>query len=315
MSRQAGTIRCPGKEDHPSPWNGRLYSRGAPEGIGSTGEADGPSMTADTTPSVPRTLDDPLAEALRLVDLAEAQGLIVRLLGGLAFRAQSPGWPRNGRPDPDIDLAVRNRDRVQVMALLEGDGYRGDQQHNALFGRKQLYFVDPIHKRSMDVLVDRFDMCHAFDFGDRLPATRPTLPLAELLLSKLQVRRINRKDVLDALVMLGDHPLGRGDGTVDAADEGAMINLDRIIELTSNDWGWWRTVSGSLDTIRDVLASGIEDDELATGRPRRFDLASQIAQLREAIDAAPKSVRWRLRAKVGDRVAWYAEPEEVQHQP
>jgi hypothetical protein len=291
------------------------YTRHAlPRGPGARRGADDSSMTAETTSSDPRTLDDPLAEALRLVDLSETRGLVVRLLGGLAFRAQSPGWPRDGRPDPDIDLAVRARDRVALMTLLEAEGYRGDSQHNALFGRKQLYFVDPARKRSMDVLVDRFEMCHAFDFGERLSVARPTLPLAELLLSKLQVRRINRKDVLDVLVMLGDHPLGRGDGSRDAADAEAVINLDRITSLTSNDWGWWRTVTASLATIEEVLAAGVDDAEIATGRPRRFDLASQLRELREAIDDAPKSTRWKVRARVGDRVAWYAEPEEVGHQ-
>jgi hypothetical protein len=271
-------------------------------------------MTSDIATGDPRTLDDPLAEALRLVDLTERGGLVVRLLGGLAFRAQSPGWPRNGRPDPDIDLAVRSRDRVPLMALLEAEGYKGDTQHNALFGRKQLYFVDPLRRRSMDVLVDRFEMCHAFEFADRLTATSPTLPLAELLLSKLQIRQINRKDVLDALIMLGDHPLDHGDGSRDAADAGAVINLDRIIGLTSNDWGWWRTVTGSLDTIRDVVEAGIDDAELDTGRLRRFDLVEQLTRLQQAIADAPKSTRWKLRDRVGDRVAWYAEPEEVGHQ-
>jgi hypothetical protein len=287
----------------------------APEGIPTPREADGLSMTADTTPSVPRTLDDPLAEALRLVELAEARGLVARLLGGLAFRAQSPGWPRNGRPDPDIDLAVRGRDRPALATLLESEGYRPDVQHNALFGRKQLYFVDPAHRRSMDVLVDRFEMCHAFEFGDRLPAATPTLPLAELLLSKLQIHKLNRKDVLDVLVMLGDHPVGSGDGSVNAADAGAVINLDRIVDLTSNDWGWWRTVTGSLDSVAGFLDAGVADEELATGRERRFDPRTQIADLRRAIDDAPKSTRWKLRARVGDRVTWYAEPEEMGHPP
>jgi hypothetical protein len=40
----------------------------------------------------------------------------------------------------------------------------------------------------------------------------PTLPLADLLLSKLQVVTINRKDVLDALVLLAEHPLAEDNG-------------------------------------------------------------------------------------------------------
>ncbi|HEY7522541.1 MAG TPA: hypothetical protein VH720_02645 [Candidatus Limnocylindrales bacterium] len=271
-------------------------------------------MTADTTPSVPRILDDPLAEALRLVDLAAGRGLVVRLFGGIAFRAQSPGWPRDGRPDPDIDLAVRGRDRAALASLLESEGYRPDSQQNALFGMRQLYFMDPVRRRSMDVLVDRFEMCHAFEFGSRLTAMSPTLPLAELLLTKLQIRNLNRKDVLDCLVMLGDHALGHGDGSADASAADATINLDRIVAMTSGDWGWWRTVTGSLMTIGEFLQAGVADAEIDTGRPRRFDLGEQVAALRAAIDEAPKSTRWKLRARVGDRVKWYAEPEEMGHE-
>ena len=40
---------------------------------------------------------------------------------------------------------------------------------------------------------------------------------------------------------------------------------------------------------------------------------AQVAALRAAIEGAPKSGRWRLRARVGERVTWYAEPEEMEH--
>jgi hypothetical protein len=260
-----------------------------------------------------RTLADPLAEALRIVALAEERNLLVRLMGGLAFHAQAPAWTaRVGRADRDIDLATRGRDRKALAALLEAEGYTPDTHFNTLFGHKQLYFVDQARRRPVDVLVDAFEMCHRFELAGRLAATRPTLPLAELLLSKLQVVKINRKDVLDALILLGEHPLGPDDGSGDAA-AGAAINTRRIVELTSSDWGWWRTVTGNLDKLSDFLATELREGELECGRPLRFDPAAQIDALRASIDAAPKSSRWKLRAAVGDRVGWYMEPEEVGH--
>jgi hypothetical protein len=261
----------------------------------------------------PRTSDNALADALRIVELAEERGLVVRMMGGLAFRAAAPGWPRNGRPDCDIDLATRARDRKALTEILEGLGFVGDRQHNALFGHKQLYFVDPSRQLSLDVLVDRFDMCHACDLADRLSATSPTLPLAELLLSKLQVVRINRKDVLDALILLSEHQLAEDDGAREASDPAAAINIRRIVELTSSDWGWWRTVTGNLDKLASFLETDLQPGELETGRPYRLDPATQVRALRAAIDEAPKSSRWKLRARLGDRVAWYKLPEEVAH--
>lgn len=267
-------------------------------------------------PGDPRTLQDPLAEALRIVDAADRQGLLVRLMGGMAVRAHAPAWPaRTRRVDVDLDFATRSRDRAAFYSLLEAEGYTLDRQHNALFGSKQAYFVDVARNRPVDVLVDNLEMCHRFEFAGRLAASRPTLPLAELLMSKLQVVKINRKDVLDALVLLAEHPLGPDDGAPDAMHGLGTINVPRILSFTSNDWGWWRTVTGNLDTLDQYLAVELtpEDLDLNNGREVLFDPSGQVAALRAAINEAPKSTRWRLRARVGDRVAWYTEPEEVGH--
>lgn len=252
------------------------------------------------------TLRDPLAEALRLIDLAAARGLQVRLMGGLAFHAQVPSWTaRIERERRDIDLATRARDRPGLTELMTGDGYVADRQFNALYGRKQLYFVDAERQRPVDVIIDSLEMCHTFEFADRLGLEPRTLPLAELLLSKLQVAHINRKDILDSLALLSEFPLRQADA--------GSINIGRITDLTSNDWGWWRTVTGNLELSRQFLAGELQPGELDFGRPARFDAAAQVETLRAAIDEAPKSTRWRLRARVGDRVQWYQEPEEVGH--
>ncbi len=272
---------------------------------------DGPGETGGA-----QTLQDPLAEALRVVELADARGLLVRLMGGMAIRAHAPDWPaRTRRVEVDIDFATRSRDRGAFYTLLEAEGYTPDKRHNALFGSKQAYFVDVPRKRPVDVLVDNLEMCHRFEFGDRLGASSPTLPLAELLLSKLQVVKINRKDVLDALVLLAEHPLGPDDGAPDSRHGLGTINVPRILSITSNDWGWWRTVTGNLDTLDQYLASELtpEDLDLNNGRAILFDPVAQVAGLRKAIDAAPKSTRWKLRSKVGERQVWYQDPEEMGH--
>jgi hypothetical protein len=257
-----------------------------------------------------------LAESLRVVDLAQQRGLLVRLMGGMAIRAHAPDWPaRTRRIEVDLDFATRSKDRGAFYDLLATEGYTPDKRHNALFGGKQAYFVDVPRNRPVDVLVDSLEMCHRFEFGDRLSKSSPTLPLAELLLSKLQVVRINRKDVLDALVLLAEHPLGPDDGAPDARHGLGSINVPRILSFTSNDWGWWRTVTGNLTTLDQYLAVELApgDLDLNNGREVLFDPATQIASLRQAIDDASKSTKWKLRAKVGERSSWYQEPEEMGH--
>jgi hypothetical protein len=261
-----------------------------------------------------RTLQDPLAEALRVVDLADAKGLLVRLMGGMGIRAHAPDWPaRTRRVEVDLDFATRGKDRGAFYELLATEGYTPDKRHNALFGGKQAYFVDVARNRPVDVLVDSLEMCHRFEFKDRLGASKPTLPLAELLLSKLQIVKINRKDVLDALVLLAEHPLGPDDGAPDARTGQGAINVPRILSFTSNDWGWWRTVTGNLDTLDQYLAVEVTPDDLDlnNGREILFQPGAQVAALRKAIEDAPKSTRWKLRARVGERQIWYQEPEEM----
>jgi hypothetical protein len=148
-------------------------------------------------------------------------------------------------------------------------------------------------------------MCHRFELAGRLGVDPPTIPLAEMLLSKLQVVKINRKDILDALALLSEYPLA-------PADEGS-INIRLIADLTANDWGWWRTVTGNLERFRTFIDSEMEPGDLDFDRPARFDVLAQIDSFQSAIDHAPKSMRWKIRARVGERVQWYEEPEEVGH--
>ncbi|HJW20972.1 MAG TPA: hypothetical protein VJ506_00935 [Candidatus Limnocylindrales bacterium] len=267
-----------------------------------------PRRIATEPPPPHATHKDPLAEAIRVIDLADRAGLEVRLMGGLAFHVMCPDWTaRIDRDGRDIDLATRARDRRAFTELLVSLGYLADKHYNALFGHKQLYFVDPEWARPVDVLIDQLEMCHRFEFGNRLAICDPTLPPAELLLSKLQVVKINRKDILDALALLSETPLAGDDVG------GAALSLSRITDLTSNDWGWWRTVTGNLEKLQAFITTDLRPDDLDFGRETRFDPSAQIGELREAIDASSKSTRWKLRARVGDKVAWYQEPEEVGH--
>ena len=92
--------------------------------------------------------------------------------------------------------------------------------------------------------------------------------------------------------------------------------MPRILSFTSNDWGWWRTVTGNLDKLDQYLAVELtpEDLDLDNGRcgPVRRRAPRSPRCARPSTDA-PKSTRWKLRARVGERQAWYNEPEEMGH--
>ena len=280
--------------------------------------ADPPPMeTADVTRRLgepiglgearpPGTEEDPLVEALRLIHLANERGLVMRLMGGLSIHVRCPEWTaRVGRARRDIDLAARSQDRRELVALLAGEGYRPDRHYNALYGHKQLYFYDDGRERAVDILIDRLEMCHVLPFGERLLVDERTLPLAEMVLSKLQIVEINRKDLVDLLALFSEYAVA--DSDVDG------INARRIVELTGNDWGWWRTVTGNIAKLEHFLERELRPGELDFGRPARHDPRAQLRELLGRIEAAPKSRGWKLRAIVGEKKRWYEVPEETEH--
>jgi hypothetical protein len=245
--------------------------------------------------------DDPLPEAVALVEGAVRAGLKVRLLGGLGVRVLCPGFPPRMRAGQDMDLACAGKGRRDVAAFLERSGCVADRMFNSLNGDRQMYFTAP-SGRPVDVMVDRLVMCHTLDFRSSLRNSSLALDPADLLLSKLQIVELNAKDAHDITHLLSGVPVGE-DGA------GPFIDTGRFGEVIGADWGWWRTITGNLEKLPSLLA---EDGGLAPPDPR-FDPLAQAARLLEVAMSVPKSVKWKLRANVGDRVRWYELPEEVQH--
>jgi len=234
-------------------------------------------------------------EAIRVLDAAEGERVVLRALGGLAVKAICPsaGEPPLARSYKDLDLATRHAESGRVTDLLASLGYEPDLEFNALHGLKQLYFWDSLNGRQLDVFVDRIDLSHTLEIANRLEVSPRTLSPADLLLTKLQVVEVNDKDLKDASALLTDHAI---------SPEG--IDPARIREVLCGDWGWWRTCTQTLDSV----ASYAENLE---GFGRRDDVVRVTRELRAMIDAAPKSVRWRMRSMIGERVRWYELPEET----
>lgn len=251
-----------------------------------------------------RTMTDQIqdnieAEAIRIVEAAEGQGIVLRLLGGLAIRRHAPSAAHRAlaRSYPDIDLATLPRRSQAVETLLNSLGYQPNKTFNLLNGSSRLLFYDTARNRQIDVFVGSFEMCHRLPITERIALERITLPLAELLLTKLQIVQMNEKDLRDICALLIDHPVG--------ANDAETINALRIAELCATDWGLWKTVSLSLDKVAAFCATADLDD------PAQRTIPARIGELRQAIDAAPKSLKWKTRAALGERVKWYELPEEV----
>lgn len=250
------------------------------------------------------THEDIVAEGQRLVGLATTAGLTARLLGGVAIRVRCPSaqQPPLARNYGDLDLAAPRKDGRGLRTFFETAGYIADRRFNAMHGDRRLIFVDTARERHIDVFLGAFRMCHVLELEDRLALDKQTLTPADLLLTKLQVVQLNAKDVLDSLALLHDFELTTNTGV--ATDQ--VIDGAYIADLCAHDWGWYTTVSDNLEKVTTIgrEIAGAEIVEIASKR---------IDTLRAALEAAPKSMKWNLRAAVGRRVQWYEEPEEVAH--
>ncbi|MDQ2853539.1 MAG: nucleotidyltransferase family protein [Chloroflexota bacterium] len=230
-----------------------------------------------------------LDEGVSIVERARAEGVEARLLGGLGILQHDAALQARGgsRAINDIDLIVPSGQHRFITGVLVAAGYAPEERFNALNGHRRMVFHAA--EWDLDVLVGVFEMCHRIDMSQRIGLDFPTLPVTDLLLTKLQIVKLNAKDAGDIVDLLAGHALGEGPGD--------QVDLAYMRELVRDDWGLWRTATGTIETV------------IATEPPPA--VAERLGQLLAALRDAPKSTRWKLRARVGDRVAWYVLPDEV----
>jgi hypothetical protein len=228
-----------------------------------------------------------LEAALAVIEVAGRVGVRARLLGGLAIAAHLDDPSRfTHRPFQDIDFYVPSGEQRRFAPMLSDAGFVSEPRFNALNGHRRMLFHGPDY--DVDVLVGEFEMCHRIDFRDRVELDAPTLPVADLLLTKLQIIELNAKDAADVELLVTHHEVARGHGD--------HIDLNRLIEVTSSDWGLWRTVTGTAQKVASAASPVVR---------------GRLTEIWDALQASPKTLGWRTRARVGERVKWYQEPEEV----
>jgi len=242
-------------------------------------------------------------ELKRILKASEDAGIILRVIGSLAFQIHCPKYgylqAAMGRAYTDIDFAAYQKQSKEIQVLMAGLGYHENREVFIVSEGDRSIFERPEVGLHIDVFYEKLDFSHVLHWTDRLEVDSPSIPLAEMLLEKMQIVQINEKDVIDTIMLLLEHPLGDNDRET--------INMQRIAGLCSSDWGLWRTTTMNLEKVRQ-LAQGYA--QLNAGQKESLDAQVKAALAR--IDQEPKSLAWRLRARVGDRVKWYKDVDEVQ---
>jgi len=247
-----------------------------------------------------RILPDVVDEGRRLMRDLDGGSLPVRLLGGLGIRlAAADAYPAElTRPYKDIDLATGSGQGRRLAQYLTEQGYEPNQMFNRMHGARRLLFYDEPNQRQLDVFVGVFEMCHTLPIGERLDVVPTTLPAADLLLTKLQIVKLNEKDLTDLYALLLAMEVA-------AYDEGA-INAAWVARLCARDWGLYRTVQLNLARLREDV------DQMPLTDAQRELVVQRVSALEQAVEDEPKGSKWKLRARVGDKMKWYDDPEEVE---
>jgi hypothetical protein len=241
-------------------------------------------------------LENPVEEGRRVVEDADDRDLVVRTIGGTAIdekceTMQEEPFEREYR---DVDFVTTREYESHVTTLMTDLGYEENKRLNTMH-RYRMEFFDPVNERKADYIIDKFRFSHSWGLRDRVERDHPTMPIEDLLLSKLQIAEISDRDVRDVIAMMNDHPIAT------EPDEDA-IDASYVADLCRRDWGLYKTTTMNLERVEEYL----RNHDLPIDQSRLQDRATTLYN---AIEEEPKTIRWKLRSLLGERKQWYKRPE------
>ncbi|MCS7138402.1 MAG: hypothetical protein NZ941_08570 [Candidatus Caldarchaeum sp.] len=240
-----------------------------------------------------------LDEALRIIDENQRNGSTVRLLGGIAVYYHSPTARQQQftRDYNDLDFLGLSSQTKTIKSVMKKLEYNAFERFNAIHGSKRLIFFNEAKRIRVDFLLDFFEMCHKLDFRARLGLDPVTLSVSDLLLTKAQIVEITEKDLMDIALLLLDHE-------VCDRNEHDKINGKYIAQLLANDWGLHKTFNTNMEKVVNWI------DEKKLGSQNAAIIRARIAEMKKFVDNEPKTMRWKARSLIGEKIPWYQLPEE-----
>ncbi len=257
-------------------------------------------------------------ECINIVRKAEEKGITLRILGALAVyvhtrddeRCKEIHKLRFGESTPaftDLDLIAYSKQYSQVKKFFEDEGFMPDRMVNILFGKRRLIYYHPQGKYHIDIFFDKLEFSHDVPFGGepgegRLDLSSPAITPTDIVLEKLQIHEINRKDLVDLVVIFLSHELSGRDGE-------KLVNMKYIAKLLADDWGFWYDAKVNLKKLEEFTES-LRQEGVLTDQEANTVIAKTRA-LARALDDEPKTKKWKKRAKKGTSKKWYRDVEEL----
>jgi len=240
--------------------------------------------------------------ANQIIDEAHKRDLTLRLIGAIAFNQHCDEYnfiqKEAGRIFTDIDFMAYIEQKRDIEQMFLDLGYTDDKRIQTVPGVKRSIFFTSDNSLHSDVFYDALDFSHIINFRGRLELDYPTISLVDLLLEKMQIVQINEKDIIDSIMLLREHDVGSSD------DE--TINIDYMAKTCKSDWGLWKTVTTNLDKVSRL----IDKYEVLTHDDQQI-IRERFLQIMQRIEEEPATMRWKLRSKIGERVKWYRDVDEV----
>jgi hypothetical protein len=263
--------------------------------------------------------EEAVKKAKELIEAAKTRGIPLRLMGSCAVYVHCPKYrkmflgmriDKTETPITDLDFVSYSKHQEQLEKLLTEMGcipksslayptHSGTGGFTAItLGREfsRLIYIIKETNTTIDVFMDKLAMCHTIDFRNRLEIDYPTIPLADILLEKMQIVEIAEKDIKDTMALLLEHDVGDSDEET--------INAEYISKLLAEDWGFYYTVTTNLKSIRDIFLPLYKEQNILSGEFIET-IRNRIEKLLDRIEREPKTLKWKLRSIIGKRKKWY----------
>lgn len=243
-----------------------------------------------------------IEQAFFILEEAGQRKLTLRLIGALAFHLHCPEFNYIQRETQrfftDVDFVAYIEQQNAIEKLFADLKYLDDPRIKTVPGLKRSIFFTRDFSWHSDVFYDVLDFSHVVDLRGRLEIDYPTISLVDLLLEKMQIVKINEKDVIDTLMLFREHEIGNHDHET--------INIEYLAVCCKNDWGLWKTVTTNLAKV-DRLAGAYP----VLNETDRAIIRERIQRTLQRIDEEPPTLKWKLRSRVGERIKWYRDVDEV----
>jgi hypothetical protein len=242
-------------------------------------------------------------EGLRIITEGNKRGFHLRLLGAIAFQTHCPKYNyltlKLRRMLSDVDFAGYAKENAQVVGMMRELGYADQPMITALWGDRRTVWDHKSNGTHVDIFFEKLEMNHDIPFVNRLDLEPFTIPLADMLLEKMQIVHINEKDIIDTIMLLREHEIGEGNMP-------ETIDAQYIATLLSKDWGFYYTFTTNLARVQEKVTNTQE-----LGEDDRIDVGKKIRTLSDILEKQPKTFGWKMRAKIGTKNKWYKDVEEV----